>query len=58
VAWCTEAVTRRFRIFTEDEIGPQRGLKLPLKILTSLATVETRPKLVVRSALMDVLTKE
>lgn len=58
VAWCSEAVSHRYRTFTEDEIGPQRGFKLPLKILTALSLAETRPRLVVRTALMDVLTKE
>lgn len=53
---CQEAVTGRWRLFSDDEVGLQ-GNKIPLKILMALRA-EVRPRLTIRSSLMNALLGE
>lgn len=51
--WCVEAVSQRWKLFTEEEsYMPSRGV--PLKVLAALRA-DVRPRLVVRHSLMTVL---
>lgn len=51
--WCRESITKRWRIFSEEESGIE-GREIPLKILMALSG-SARPKLVIRASLTNIL---
>jgi DNA polymerase III delta prime subunit len=54
--WAQEAVTKRWRFFSEAESGFESN-RVPLKILKALHA-NVRPRLVIRSSLMNVMLSE
>lgn len=53
VSWCHEIVSQRWRIFSEADVEGM-GRSVPLRLLMALRR-DVRPRLVVRSILLDVL---